>query len=245
MGQATFTCKQFSVKQDQCAMKVSTDACIFGAWVAQKIVESGLPSPRILDIGTGTGLLSLMTAQQLTSCTITAMEIDEAAAQQATENIQHSPWCKNIQVQQGDIKQYDDQYGFDVIISNPPFFERDLLANSRAKNLAFHDTSLTLPELLMASCRLLNATGYIFLLLPVSRKNELVKDCESLHLCITDCCYVRPGPNKIISRILVVCRRNNGSSTPACKQTDLIVQGDHNDYSPDAISLLKDYYLYL
>ncbi|MBM3412521.1 MAG: methyltransferase [Bacteroidetes bacterium] len=245
MGQSTFTFKQFSIKQDQCAMKVSTDACIFGAWVAQKIVGSSLPSPRILDIGAGTGLLSLMAAQLLVNCTITAIEIDEAAARQAKENVELSPWRKKIQVLQADIKQYDDQNGFDIIVSNPPFFERDLLANSRAKNLAFHDTSLTLSELLLTSSRLLNTAGYIFLLLPLSRKNDLVKNCELLQLSITECCYVRPYPHKMISRILVKCRRNNGSTSSSYKESDLIVQGDPNNYSPQAISLLKDFYLYM
>lgn len=245
MRKATFTCKQFSISQDQCAMKVSTDACVFGAWAAQKIIEIELPSPKILDIGTGTGLLSLMVAQQVANCSITAIEIDAAAAKQANENIQHSPWHKNIQVLHTDIKQYSSPNRFDIIISNPPFYERDLLAATKEKNAAFHDSSLTLSELLKASCNLLNTNGCIFLIVPVSRKIDLIKYCDSLHLLITDCCYIKPAPNKKTSRIVVKCQRDNSPGVSSNNETELIVQGDYAGYSLNAFLLLKEYYLHL
>lgn len=131
----------------------------FGAWAAQKIAKLSLSSPRILDIGTGTGLLSLMIAQQLTDFSITAIEIDEAAALQAKDNFNKSPWSEHLFLKKADINLYSNEKQFDVIISNPPFYERDLRANSPAKNQAFHDSSLTLSTLLIASLKLFETTG--------------------------------------------------------------------------------------
>jgi tRNA1Val (adenine37-N6)-methyltransferase len=245
MGQATFTCKQFAVKQDQCAMKVSTDACIFGAWAAQKITKLSLSSPRILDIGTGTGLLSLMIAQQITNFSITAIEIDEAAALQAKENFNKSPWNEHLHLKQADINFFSTDTQFDVIISNPPFYERDLLANTPAKNQAFHDSSLTLSTLLIASLKLLKPQGYIFLILPMTRKEDLVKYCLSMGISITTCCEVKPSPHKRISRILVECRKEKEVHPMKNLTTSLVIQGNNNGYSPEAFALLKDYYLHL
>ena len=245
MGQATFTCKQFAVKQDQCAMKVSTDACIFGAWAAQKIAKLSLSSPRILDIGTGTGLLSLIIAQQLTDFSITAIEIDEAAALQAKDNFNKSPWSEHLFLKKADINLYSNDKQFDVIISNPPFYERDLRANSPAKNQAFHDSSLTLSTLLIASLKLLKPQGYIFLILPITRKEDLLKYCLSMGISITTCCEVKPSPHKRISRILVECRIEREISPKNIHTTSLVIQGTNNGYSPEAFALLKDYYLHL
>lgn len=245
MGQATFTFKKFTIKQDQCAMKVSTDACVFGAWAAQKIYHLNLPCPRILDIGTGTGLLSLMTAQQLTKFDITAIEIDWAAAMQAKENIEKSPWNTSIHLIHADIKNYFDHKCFDIIISNPPFFERDLPANSPAKNQAFHDSSLTLADLMMASRTLLKTMGHLYLILPASRKNDLERSCESLDFVVTACCSIKPSEYKSVSRILVECRKRVEANTTVRDDSLLVIQGQHNGYSEDASKLLKDYYLNL
>jgi tRNA1Val (adenine37-N6)-methyltransferase len=222
MGQATFTCKQFAVKQDQCAMKVSTDACIFGAWAAQKIAKLSLSSPRIL-----------------------AIEIDEAAALQAKDNFNKSPWSEHLFLKKADINLYSNEKQFDVIISNPPFYERDLRANSPAKNQAFHDSSLTLSTLLIASLKLLKPQGYIFLILPITRKEDLVKYCLSMGISITTCCEVKPSPHKRISRILVECRIEREISPKNIHTTSLVIQGTNNGYSPEAFALLKDYYLHL
>ena len=245
MGNTTFTFKQFTVKQDQCAMKVSTDACVFGAWAVQRMLEQNVSSARILDIGTGTGLLSLMVAQQLKSGLITAIEIEEAAAKQARENFNNSPWGERISLIQGDIKQQEDKESFDVIISNPPFFEGDLPANSTAKNQAFHDKSLTLAELLNASFKKLKATGCLYFILPAHRKNDLESSCDLIGYTITACCSVKPSQNKSISRILIECKKKNEPNTTIIKNTSLVIQGEPMGYSTDVRLLLKDYYLYL
>src|SRR5258705_6346666 len=149
MANSYFKFKQFTIHQDRCAMKVTTDACLFGAWVA---IEAGILESEdgsILDIGAGTGLLSLMLAQK-TNVSIDSVEIDEAAAKQARENADASPWKERIFVMPGDAKYmaYTLCKNFDIIISNPPFYENELASPDHHKNIAHHDGGLLLDELL-------------------------------------------------------------------------------------------------
>eukprot|EP01136_Pigoraptor_vietnamica_P012822 Opistho-1_new@53158 len=117
MSNHYFQFKQFTIHQDKCAMKVSTDACIQGAWtpIANDVVH-------VLDIGTGTGLLSLMLAQRNSNIHIDAIELDADAARQAQENISASPWADRVDVMQGDVTAYQFAKQYDMVICNPPFF---------------------------------------------------------------------------------------------------------------------------
>ena len=115
-----FQFKQFTVFHDRCAMKVTTDACLFGAWCAEEISQT--TSTQLLDIRTGTGLLSLMIAQK-NSLKIDAIEIDEEAAQQASENMVLSPWKENSNVIHEDIGAFHTGKKYDCIVSNPPFMK--------------------------------------------------------------------------------------------------------------------------
>src|SRR5437868_5022622 len=139
-----FQFKQFIIQQDNCAMKVCTDACLFGAYIANEL--QSIPVNTILDIGAGTGLLSLMLAQK-TTAVIDAVEIDNAAFEQAKENIAASPWKEKINTYHADISTFKTGKRYEHIISNPPFFEDDLRSNDEKKNFAKHDSSLTLENL--------------------------------------------------------------------------------------------------
>ena len=124
MANPYFSFKQFTVRHDRCAMKVTTDSCLFGAWMARELQQlSGIQD--IWDIGTGSGLLSLMVAQK-NNVVIDAIEIDPAAAAQASENSSASPWSENIRIIHEDVRTADPGKKYDVIISNPPFYEREL-----------------------------------------------------------------------------------------------------------------------
>lgn len=163
MSNSYFRFKEFTVHQDRCAMKVSTDACIQGAWTP-------LPAGdiRVLDIGAGTGLLSLMLAQRYPQAVIDAVEIDEAAAAQAAENIAGSSFSGRITVHHADARIFMPGCQYDVIICNPPFFRSSLLGPDAMRNAARHDLHLHQKDLLSIFARLLLPGGYASLLWPVA-----------------------------------------------------------------------------
>lgn len=172
MANTYFRFKQFTVNQDRTAMKVTTDGCLFGAWVAEEISKHNIGVENILDIGAGTGLLSLTIAQK-TKTSITAVEIDEAAADQAMENVKSSPWPDSIEVVHADILQWKSGKKFDIIVSNPPFYERELASPVRGRNVAHHSDGLLLQDLLTTAKNLLKPDGTIYLLLPFKRDEEI------------------------------------------------------------------------
>src|SRR5574344_2567439 len=131
MSNSYFRFKQFSVFQERCAMKVGTDGVLLGAWAKVDAAN------RILDIGTGTGLVALMLAQRSTAM-ITAVEIDEEAAIQAEENFCQSPWANRFEVVNSDITSYETDALFDVIVSNPPYFVDSLQCPDGQRSLARH-----------------------------------------------------------------------------------------------------------
>lgn len=164
-----FQFKQFTVQQDRCAMKVCTDACVFGAW-------AGVPgTKRVLDIGTGTGLLALMAAQRNKEAYIDAVEIDPQAAAQAQENIKNSPFAERIKVRKTSIQDFTPPYRYDTILINPPFYQADLRSPDARINQAHHAESLTFSELLTAIARLLEAGGTWHVLLPPDESTVLTK----------------------------------------------------------------------
>ncbi len=164
-----FQFKQFTVQQDRCAMKVCTDACVFGAWAGT------LSGKKILDIGTGTGLLTLMAAQQNKEVYIDAVEIDPEAAEQARENVKSSPFTERINVFQTPIQDFNPLDKYDTILINPPFFQSDLRSPDARINQAHHADSLTFSELLSAVARLLEVGGTWHMLLPPDESTVLMK----------------------------------------------------------------------
>ena len=143
MSNSYFQFKQFTVFHDRCAMKVGTDGVLLGAWT-----RTG-QGCSILDIGTGTGLIALILAQRIPDARITAVELDREAALQAAENVRNSPWAARIEVVEADIRQYATRvsHPFDIIVSNPPFFNSSLHSPSEARTQARHTDSLSYAEL--------------------------------------------------------------------------------------------------
>lgn len=172
MPNTYFRFRQFTVHQEKSAMKVCTDACLFGAWVAFEISE--YPIKKVLDIGAGTGLLSLMIAQH-SLAEIDAVEIDDHAYRQAVENFAASPWGNRLNVYHCAVQQFDRGYKYDLIISNPPFYEQSLRSPDSKKNLAMHSTHLDTVGLFAAAKRLLTGGGRFALLVPYSRAEAIEK----------------------------------------------------------------------
>lgn len=239
-----FQFKQFLVKQDKCAMKICTDACLFGAWVANcsplTVNRSALTAHRMLDIGTGTGLLSLMLAQELPDAIIDAVEIDEAAAQQARENFDASFWKERLNLHHTSIRQFAESVNkkYDLIISNPPFYENDLKSNNAQRNLALHSAELKLEELINVVDKLLSNDGSFFVLLPYHRTKNFEVLVES-RLFIKEKVLIKQTPKHDYFRSMLWLTRKTTSSD----QSEIIIMDNENEYSDQFKKLLKGYYL--
>jgi tRNA1Val (adenine37-N6)-methyltransferase len=229
-----FQFKEFTIFQDKCALKVSTEACIFGAYLPKNAIK-------VLDIGTGTGLLSLMYAQK-SQAQITAVEIDSNAAQQATFNVKNSNWHNKITVIESDIVAFSKQTNqkFDLIISNPPFYQQSLLSNAIENNIAKHAATLSLIDLAKIIPILLEQNGRFYVLLPKFESEILKKMLLSQHFHVIDELLVRTTEEKSIFRIITGFSKSN-SKTISEPKTLLIKE--NNSYTDTFKNLLQDYYL--
>lgn len=233
-----FQFKQFTIQQDKCAMKVCTDACLFGAWAAEHLQQHICLDA--LDIGTGTGLLSLMLAQKI-SAAIDAVEIDKEAYKQAAENVQQSAYEKSIKVFHTSITDFKPDYKYSFIISNPPFFEADLKSAQQNKNAAKHDTTLTLDVLCQKVKQLMNEDGYFAVLLPYHRTNYFITESEKNNLHCIKMVLIKQTPRHDYFRSMLLFSFNKTTMT----EKEITIKGADEKYSEAFIALLKDYYLYL
>jgi len=199
-----FRFKQFTIHQERCAMKVGTDGVLLGAWANVKEAQ------RILDVGTGTGLIALMlaqrTAHQTTPAQIDAIEIDEAASQQARENVTNSPWPERVQVYHYALQEYMTRSinPYDLIIANPPFFEKAHKAANPARSLARHNDTLTHDDLLDAACQLLTAKGCLSVIYPTEIAQHFLTRADTYGFVCQRKLRVKPTPMLPVKRILVV-----------------------------------------
>lgn len=236
-----FRFKQFTIHQDECAMKVCTDSCLFGAWVSQFLLEHQGNYKRILDIGTGTGLLSLQLAQKNDSSFIDGLEIDKKAANQASENFAGSPWKDRLQVHHGRIQEYIPNYLYDVIICNPPFYNNSLKGGNTARNTAHHSTDISLDELLSSIERLINKTGFFAVLLPYHRSIEWKEMCKQKGFYLTQETLVKQTEKHNFFRSMQIFSCLDGISL----QNEISIKNSENEYTVEFKELLKDYYLAL
>jgi tRNA1Val (adenine37-N6)-methyltransferase len=220
-------------------MKVCTDACIFGAWIAETIANGRLQATKCLDIGTGTGLLSLMVAQQ-SSAKIDAIEIDKNAFTQAAENFENSPWSERLAAIHMDAKKYFEETKYDLIISNPPFYENDLRSPLKIKNVAKHDDSLTLDELLAIIKTNLNSNGNFALLLPFHRVDYLESIASENDFFLKEKLLIKHASNHDHTRTILLFSANK-IEMPAVRQ--FTIKKEDGNYSDEFFQLLSGYYL--
>lgn len=217
-------------------MKVCTDACLFGAYMANEIKQG----KTVLDIGSGTGLLSLLLAQK-NDAEIETVEIDAAAFEQAKANIAQSPWQQRIHIAHKDINDFDPQKKYAYIISNPPFFEADLKSADGKKNAAKHDSSLTLQVLLSNINRLLKEDGFFAVLIPYSRSQYFETEAATLQFHLIKKISVQQTPAHHFFRSILIFSR-----IPApLEEVTIVIKDEAGKYSDAFIQLLKEYYLYL
>lgn len=220
-------------------MKVCTDSCLFGAWVAEH--NKGKAYESVLDIGAGTGLLSLMYAQKSNS-KIDAIEIDIDAATQARENINASPWKDKINVINESLHSFQPDYLYDFIFSNPPFFEDDLISANKQKNNAKHNTSLSLKDLVSFISKHLKSDGAGAILIPYNRLEYLKNLLIDYNLNINQLTLVKQTDKHNYFRAMVYVI---GNESDVYESNEIVIKDSNGNYSADFIELLKEYYLKL
>ncbi len=221
-------------------MKVCSDACLFGAWVAAWAAGGDRQINNILDIGTGTGLLSLMLAQKTTAF-IDAVEINSSAAAQARENIAASDWKKRINVFETAVQHFRSTEKYDLIISNPPFFQNDLASPAEDKNMAKHSSSLSLDELFQNIHGHLSGKGFAALLLPYHRREEAKKIAAKYQLHLLNEISVKQSSLHSYFRSILLFSNQPETFQPG----EILIRDSYNEYPEAFKALLKDYYLYL
>lgn len=237
MSEPIFRFRQFDVRHDRCAMKVGTDGVLLGAWAD---VADGR---RILDIGTGTGLVALMAAQRAPSAEVTGVEIDEAAVCQARDNAARSPFARRIAVVRADIRQYTAPHSFDCILCNPPFFSEDTLPDNPSRALARHAALLGFEELLTAVVRLLSPQGRFTVILPFAACSHFTTLAFYRGLFLARQCSVRTVPRKAPKRVLLTFVRS--SSGPVTTEAEtLVLQNPDGSRSEAYTELTKAFYLW-
>lgn len=228
-----FAFKQFTVRHDRCAMKVGTDGVLLGAWTDLS------HSRRILDIGTGTGLIALMLAQRCMDARITAIDLDSAAVEQAQENIQASPWKDRIEALQQDICTYHPNGTFDTIVSNPPYFIDSLKCPDCQRSTARHTDTLDADRLIGKVSDFLTSDGRFSIILPAEQTEDLIRVAgeKGLHPSRQTWVITRPGLSP--KRILMEFRK-----IPVTLQPDeLVIELERHVYSEEYIALTKEFYL--
>lgn len=235
MPNSQFTFKQFCIKQEHCAMKVGTDGCLLGAWADFS------ESKKVLDIGSGSGLIAIMAAQRC-KANIIGIEIDSDATLQAKENAKLSPWSNRIDIINCDIKDYITEEKFDTIVSNPPFFSDSLKCSQKERNLARHDDSLACNELMESAARLLTEDGKFSVIIPYDLQQKWCDEALYKGLSATRITCVHTLPHKPAKRVLIEFSKKRCLKA---KTNELILEDIPGKYSADATDLLRDFYLKL
>jgi tRNA1Val (adenine37-N6)-methyltransferase len=236
MANEWFKFKQFTVWQDRTPMKVGTDGVLLGAWT-----DADRPG-RILDIGTGTGLIALMMAQKFPAAMIDAVEIDKDAAMQAGENFRLSPWSERLRVFHTDVLDFisHKEKEYSLIVSNPPWFSRSLKASSAGRTVARHNDSLPAGGLLRCVSKLLLSGGCFSIVLPADLEGSFIRKASESGLFPSKILRVRPVPQKAVSRILMEMR----FSEEALREDELIIEPEgRHCYSEAYRKLTSDFYL--
>jgi len=233
-----FQFKQFSIEQNNCAMKIGTDGVLLGAWCNTSNCQT------VLDIGTGTGVIAIMLAQRTNAnTTIYGVEIDEAAYKQAKSNMAMSPWRKRLRALYGDIEEMSHQLKppFDLIVSNPPYFSGGTRSPNPQKNIVRHTVTLTHSNLIRISNLLLSKDGKICIILPYQEGIKCMETAKAHKLFCAKITYVKSRINQPPERLLLQFEKK---ALDKKEEDELIIyEGSNKTYTFDYKKLTKDFYL--
>ncbi len=242
MANHIFQFKQFTIDQSLCAMKVGTDGVTLGA------VADVEKARRVLDIGCGTGLLCLMTAQRNGTAEIVGIDIDEDAVRGATQNCESSKWAGRISIVGKSLQEFVEAApsSFDKIITNPPYFEDSLKAPKASRTLARHTDSLPFSELASSASTLLSDDGSLSIILPTDAHEKFEKIAEEYGLYLRKKTLVYPKPGAEVKRVVgeFVKIKNDECKMQNVEIETLTVETDvRHQYTDDYIRLTKEFYL--
>lgn len=233
-----FQFKQFSVTQDRCAMKIGTDGVLLGAWTP--LINNPYS---ILDIGAGTGLIALMLAQRSHAEQIDALEIDEDAYEQATDNFENSPWNDRLFCFHAGLDEFMDEPEdeYDLIVSNPPFYTDAYKSDNTQRDLARFEDALPFDDLVEAADLLLSENGIFAVIIPFKEEERFVQLAQDFELFPLKITRVKGTPTSEVKRSLLAFSRIQQSPLI----DELIIEISRHNYTPEYTELTKDFYLKL
>lgn len=229
-----FHFKQFTIHQKKAPFKVGTDGVLIGSWVNCRLTNGS-----ILDIGTGTGLITLMLAQRFPLSKLTALEINTDAVNQAKINFEASPWKDRILLIHSKFQEFNFSEHFDLIVSNPPFFSNSQKGEQLGSNLARHEVELDFKDLVATSKELLTENGILSLVIPFDRLKELEQIVNNNKLFIHRKCEVSPKLNTPPKRVLLEISKQESH----LESSSMILELERHHYSDDYKKLTEDFYL--
>lgn len=231
-----FQLKQFSVYQDQSAMKIGTDAILLGAWTCLEHNPN-----TILDIGAGTGILALMMAQRSQSQLIDAIEIEPKSYEQCVTNFEESPWCDRLFCYHASLEEFTNDVvdSYDLIICNPPFYSEDFKTANSQRDLARFQDAMPFAYLLDCVSKLLSKNGAFSVIIPFKEEALFITIASKCNLFPNKILHVKGNPTSQIKRSLI----HFSFQVRQVEETTLIIETSRHQYTPDYIELTKDFYL--
>ena len=234
-----FKFKEFTVQQDRAAMKIGTDAVLLGAWCSLDNYPDS-----ILDIGSGTGVISLMLAQRCDAMTIDAVELDENAYEQSVSNFEDSDWgdrlyCYNASFQEFSDEISDEEETYDLIVSNPPFYTDDFKTRDASRNKARFTSSLSFEALIIGVSRILSEKGVFSVVIPFKEETNFIALAKENNLFLNRLCWVKGHETSEIKRTLMEFSFHEIE----LKQESLVIETARHNYTEAYIELTKDFYL--
>ena len=247
MSTPYFRFKQFTIWHDRCAMKVGTDGVLLGAWAGTTDspaanTDKTSPVDRILDIGTGSGLIALMLAQRFPNAIIDGIDIDPSAVLQAQDNFSVSPFSTRLRACSSSLQEWLPKEKYDMIVSNPPYFSNSLLCLDNMRTIARHDNILSFAELLEHSNRLLTQAGTLSLVLPADAEKAILAEARLQHLYCVRLCRVHTTATKPAKRLLITFAHQEPESTLLKPETLCLSEGNQ-PRSAAYSALTRDFYL--
>ncbi|MBO7417433.1 MAG: methyltransferase [Bacteroidaceae bacterium] len=242
MSNAYFQFKHFTVWHDRCAMKVGTDGVLVGALAPSQGFK------RILDVGTGSGLIALMMAQRCPDAEITAIEIDESAASQAKENFASSPWNERIHLVLSDFNEYETDEPFDLIVSNPPYFADALKNPDPQRSVARHNDTLNYYQLFLQARKLLQKSGLCCLIIPTEMADFVNEMGARNHFFPKAVTHIFTKPGKPCRRLFITYWRGDDYDLyypDKLQENTLYLMDADGKYSTEYRLLTKDFYIKL